>query len=90
MAASAHRPELVEVKASEMKRPKTAWGLFLEEYKKNRSNVGGIEKFNELQKAASAQWKRMTPEEKEVSFLHCKNDISIFNIFPLVDVVAMD
>lgn len=52
---------------TEIKRPKTAWGLFLEEYKKTRCNVGGIGKFNELQKAASSLWKGMSTEEKAVS-----------------------
>jgi hypothetical protein len=50
-----------------VKRPKTAWGLFLDEYKKARGNSGGIEKFNMLQKAASLEWKAMAPEEKAVS-----------------------
>lgn len=49
---------------SDIKRPKTAWGLFLDEYKKSRGNTGGIEKFNELQKAASVEWKNMSHEEK--------------------------
>lgn len=59
-----------QANASTMKRPKTAWGLYLDEYKKTRSSVGGIGEFNELQKAASLLWKSMTPEEKEVCGPH--------------------
>lgn len=68
MASYAHSPEpatgSLEAPVDELKRPKTAWGLFLEAYKKTRGKTGGIGRFNELQKEASSIWKGMSPEEK--------------------------
>jgi hypothetical protein len=55
------------------KRPKTAWALFLRDFRKNAVSEfegrSGIGKFNNLQKAASAKWKEMSDSEKAVSFL---------------------
>jgi hypothetical protein len=39
-----------------VKGPKTAWGLFLDEYKKSRGNSGGIEKLNMLLLWVSVYW----------------------------------
>ena len=53
------------------KRPKTAWALFLRDFRKNAVSEfegrSGIGKFNNLQKAASAKWKEMSDSEKAVS-----------------------
>ncbi len=49
-----------------MKRPKTAWGLYLEDFKQTCSLSGGFDRFNEIQKAASAKWKKMSAAEKQV------------------------
>lgn len=67
------------VDSSDIKRPKSAWGLFLDEYKKKCGSRGGIEKFNELQKAASVEWKSLSAEEKAVS-----DPLNGLILFPIV------
>lgn len=52
--------------SADMKRPKTAWGRFLEDYKKTVGGCEGIGKFNEIQKTASAMWKNMSQADKAV------------------------
>lgn len=61
-------PVKVDGRNAAAKRPKTAWALFLRDFRKNAVSEfegrSGIGKFNNLQKAASAKWKEMSDSEK--------------------------